>query len=83
MLQSNKSISLSGRSMIDNQLAATFSANIYGENDERNNNDNISMMVSNNTLYDANKEAVRNDLQEFQKLVWAEQDKSTKKLDSK
>lgn len=79
MLQSNKSISLSGRSMIDNQLAATFSANVYGENDERNNNDNISMIVANSKLYDDNKAAVRKDLQDFQKLVWAEQDKATSK----
>ena len=79
MLQSNKSISLSGRSMIDNQLVATFSANVYGENDERNNNDNISMIVANSKLYDDNKTAVRKDLQDFQKLVWAEQDKATSK----
>ncbi|WP_416038316.1 hypothetical protein ACM28P_01190 [Lactobacillus crispatus] len=83
MLEKSKSVSFSGRSLIDGQLAATFSANVYDENDARNNNDNISMMVSNNALYDANKEAVRNDLQDFQKLVWAEQDKSTKTPDSK
>lgn len=75
MLQSNKSISLSGRSMIDNQLAATFSANVYDEKDTRNSSDNISMIVSNNKLYDENKTAVRKDLQDFQQLVWAEQDK--------
>ena len=79
MLETSKAVSLSGRSLIDGQLAATFSANVYDEKDARNSNDNISMMVSNNTLYDANKEAVRNDLQEFQKLVWAEQDKATSK----
>lgn len=83
MLEKSKSVSFSGRSLIDGQLAATFSANVYDENDARNNNDNISMMVSNNALYDANKEVVRNDLQDFQKLVWAEQDKSTKKPDLK
>lgn len=83
MLEKSKSVSFSGRSLIDGQLAATFSANVYDENDARNNNDNISMMVSNNALYDANKGAVRNDLQDFQKLVWAEQDKSTKTPDSK
>lgn len=83
MLETSKSVSFSGRSLIDGQLAATFSANVYDENDARNSNDNISMMVSNNALYDANKEAVRNDLQDFQKLVWAEQDKSTKTPDSK
>lgn len=83
MLEKSKSVSFSGRSLIDGQLAATFSANVYDENDARNNNDNISMMVSNNALYDANKETVRNDLQDFQKLVWAEQDKSTKTPDSK
>ena len=83
MLETSKVVSFSGRSLIDGQLAATFSANVYDENDARNSNDNISMMVSNNALYDANKEVVRNDLQDFQKLVWAEQDKSTKTPDSK
>lgn len=79
MLETSKAISISGRSLIDGQLAATFSANVYGESDARNSNDNISMIVSNNALYDTNKEAVRNDLQDFQKLVWIEQDKATKK----
>lgn len=83
MLETSKSVSFSGRSLIDGQLAATFSANVYDENDARNSNDNISMMVSNSVLYDANKETVRNDLQDFQKLIWAEQDKSTKTPDSK
>lgn len=75
MLETSKAVTLSARSLIDGQLAATFSANVYDEKDARNSNDNISMIVSNNKLYDENKTAVRKDLQDFQKLVWAEQDK--------
>jgi hypothetical protein len=75
MLETSKAVTLSARSLIDGQLAATFSANVYDEKDARNSSDNISMIVSNNKLYDENKTAVRKDLQDFQKLVWAEQDK--------
>lgn len=75
MLETSKAVTLSARSLIDGQLAATFSANIYDEKDARNSSDNISMIVSNNQLYDQNKSAVRKDLQDFQKLVWSEQDK--------
>lgn len=78
MLEKSKAISFSGRSMIDNKLVATFSANVYDTSELRNDSDNISMVVTNNTLYDANKDAVRKDLQDFQSIVWAEQDKTTK-----
>lgn len=78
MLEKSKATSFSGRSMIDNKLVATFSANVYEADALRNDNDNISMVVTDSTLYDANKEAVRQDLQDFQKIVWAEQDKTTK-----
>ena len=37
------------------------------------------MIVANSKLYDDNKAAVRKDLQEFQNIVWAEQDKATSK----
>ena len=78
MLEKSKAISFSGRSMIDNKLVATFSANVYEADAPRNDNDNISMIVTDSALYNANKEAVRKDLQEFQNIVWAEQDKTTK-----
>lgn len=78
MLEKSKAISFSGRSMIDNKLVATFSANVYETDALRNDNDNISMIVTDSALYNANKEAVRKDLQEFQNIVWAEQDKTTK-----
>ena len=81
MLKNSKAVSFSGRSMIDNQLVATFSANIYDTSEFRNDNDNISMVVTDSTLYEANKEAVRKDLQDFQNIVWAEQDKATKAED--
>lgn len=78
MLEKSKATSFSGRSMIDNKLVATFSANVYEADALRNDNDNISMIVTDSALYNANKEAVRKDLQEFQNIVWAEQDKATK-----
>lgn len=78
MLEKTKATSFSGRSVIDNKLVATFSANVYETDALRNNNDNISMVVTDSALYNANKEAVRKDLQEFQNIVWAEQDKTTK-----
>lgn len=71
MLESTKSITLTGKSVVDNQTIANFTANIY---DDNSGNDTFNTFITNKELYDANKKAVRKDTQDFQNLVYDAQD---------
>lgn len=73
MLKTNKSIAISGRSMVEDKQVATFNANIY-ETNTSGGSDNINMIITDRDLYDANKATVRKDLQDFQTKVWSAQD---------
>ena len=73
MLKTNKSIAISGRSMVEDKQVATFNANIYEAN-ASGGSDNINMIITDRDLYDKNKSAVRKDLQDFQAKVWSAQD---------
>lgn len=81
MLKTNKSISISGRSMVDDKQVATFNANIYEAN-ASGGSDNINMIITDRDLYDKNKSVVRKDLQDFQTKVWSAQDDVMKETDS-
>lgn len=82
MLKTNKSIAISGRSMVDDKQAATFNANIYEAN-ASGGSDNINMIITDRDLYDANKTTVRKDLQDFQSKVWSAQDEVMASADEK
>lgn len=81
MLKTNKSIAISGRSMVDDKQVATFNANIY-ETNTSGGSDNINMIITDRDLYDKNKSVVRKDLQDFQTKVWSAQDDVMKETDS-
>lgn len=82
MLKTNKSIAISGRSMVDDKQVATFNANIYEAN-ASGGSDNINMIITDRNLYDANKVTVRKDLQDFQAKVWSAQDEVMAESDEK
>lgn len=82
MLKTNKSIAISGRSMVDDKQVATFNANIY-ETNTSGGSDNINMIITDRDLYDANKVTVRKDLQDFQTKVWSAQDEVMAENDEK
>lgn len=82
MLKTNKSISISGRSMVDDKQVATFNANIYEAN-ASGGSDNINMIITDRDLYDKNKSVVRKDLQDFQTKVWSTQDEVMAESDEK
>ena len=75
MLVSTKSIHLSGQSIINDQQVANFNANVHAS-DNTAGTDSINMFITNLELYNANKAEVRNDLSEFQKLVFSIQDEA-------
>lgn len=78
MLQSTKSITLTGKSVVDNQTIANFTANIY---DDDAGNDTFNTFITNKELYDANKKVVRKDTQDFQNLVYDAQDEIASSTD--
>ena len=82
MLKTNKSIAISGQSMVDNKQVATFNANIYEAN-ASGGSDNINMIITDRDAYDKNKNAVRKDLQDFQTKVWSAQDEVMASADKK
>lgn len=75
MLVSTKSTHLSGQSIINDQQVANFNANINAS-DNTTGADSINVFITNRELYNANKTEVRNDLSEFQRLVFSIQDEA-------
>lgn len=71
MLETTKSITLTGKSTVNNQVVANFTANVY--NDDAG-SDTFNTFIANKELYDANKKEVRKDTQDFQNLVYDAQD---------
>lgn len=71
MLESTKSITLTGKSTVNNQVVANFTANVY--NDDTG-SDSFQTFIANKELYDANKKEVRKDSQAFQNLMYEAQD---------
>lgn len=75
MLVSTKSTHLSGQSIINDQQVANFNANV-NVSDNTTGTDSINVFITNRELYNANKAEVRNDLSEFQNLVFSIQDEA-------
>ena len=71
-LETNKSISLTGKSMINGTQVAFLNATI---DQQGNGSDNVNQSIQNQSLYDANKKEVRADIAAFQGLVYDTQDK--------
>lgn len=71
MLETTKSITLTGKSTVNNQVVANFTANVY--NDDAG-SDSFNTFITNKELYDANKKIVRKDSQDFQNLMYEAQD---------
>lgn len=79
MLNTSKSITISGQSIMEGQVVAYMSANLSTDG---NTSECISKNIQNQSLYDANKEAVRKDMRDFEDLVYAEQDKLVKTINT-
>lgn len=79
MLNTSKSITISGHSIIQGQVVAYMSANLSTDG---NTNESLSKNIQNQSLYDSNKEEVRKDMRDFEDLVYAEQDKLVKTVES-
>ncbi|AUN14105.1 hypothetical protein [Paraclostridium sordellii] len=76
MLNTNKTINISGTSSIDGQVVVYMSASLSTDGTTQ---ENINKSVQNQDLYSKNKEAIRKDMRDFEDLVYAEQDKLANK----
>ena len=72
MLNTNKTINISGNSVIDGQVVVYMNASLSTDGST---NENINKNINNQTLYEANKGEVRKDMRDFEDLVYEEQDK--------
>lgn len=72
MLNTNKTITISGTSTIDGQIVVYMSASLSTDGTTQ---ENINKVVQNQDLYNKNKEAIRKDMRNFEDAVYAEQDK--------
>lgn len=72
MLNTNKTINISGTSTIEGQVVVYMNSSLSTDGST---NENINKNINNQLLYDSNKEAVRQDMRDFENLVYEEQDK--------
>ena len=70
MLESKKSIMLSGYAKINNSLVVSLTASIGTDN----NSGTVNQNIINSELYEANKVEIRKDIAEFQAKVYEVQD---------
>lgn len=70
MLESKKSITLSGYGKINNSLVVNLTASIGSDN----NSGTVNQNIINSDLYEANKAELRKDIAEFQAKVYEVQD---------
>ena len=72
MLNTNKTITISGTSIIEGQVVVYMNASLSTDGSA---NENINKNINNQTLYEANKVDVRKDMRDFEDLIFEEQDK--------
>lgn len=70
-LETNKSIALTGKSVINNNQVISLNATV---DQQGNGTNNVTQTILNQALYDANKKEARADIAAFQDLVYDTQD---------
>lgn len=75
MLKTSKSITINGTSTIEGQIVVYMNASLSTDGST---NASINKNISNQELYNLNKDEVRKDMRDFEDLVFEEQDKLSK-----
>lgn len=75
MLRTSKSITINGTSTIEGQTVVYMNASLSTDGST---NASINKNISNQELYNLNKDEVRKDMRDFEDLVFEEQDKLSK-----
>ncbi|EFF65125.1 hypothetical protein [Turicibacter sanguinis] len=71
MLEVVKNITLNGVSKIDGQPVAYMNASL---STDANGSNNVNTNIANRELYNANKEQVRQDIADFDEMVYVQED---------
>ena len=71
MLEVVKNITLNGVSKIDGQPVAYMNASLSTDGNGAN---NVNTKIANRELYNANKEQVRQDIADFDEMMYAQED---------
>lgn len=71
MLKVNRTINLNASSMINNQVVVYMSATLSTDGQT---SENINKNICSQELYELNKEEIRQDMRDFEEMIYKEQD---------
>lgn len=79
MLKVNRTINLNASSMINNQVVVYMSATLSTDGQT---SENINKNICSQELYELNKEEIRQDMRDFEEMIYKEQDSLFENINS-
>ncbi len=80
MLKVNRTINLNASSMINNQVVVYMSATLSTDGQT---SENINKNICSQELYELNKEEIRQDMRDFEEMIYKEQDSLFENINSR
>ena len=80
MLNVNRTINLNASSMINNQVVVYMSATLSTDGQT---SENINKNICSQELYELNKEEIRQDMRDFEEMIYKEQDSLFENINSR
>lgn len=80
MLKVNRIINLNASSMINNQVVVYMSATLSTDGQT---SENINKNICSQELYELNKEEIRQDMRDFEEMIYKEQDSLFENINSR
>ena len=80
MLKVNRTINLNASSMINNQVVVYMSATLSTDVQT---SENINKNICSQELYELNKEEIRQDMRDFEEMIYKEQDSLFENINSR
>lgn len=80
MLKVNRTINLNASSMINNQVVVYMSATLSTDGQK---SENINKNICSQELYELNKEEIRQDMRDFEEMIYKEQDSLFENINSR
>lgn len=80
MLKVNRTINLNASSVINNQVVVYMSATLSTDGQT---SENINKNICSQELYELNKEEIRQDMRDFEEMIYKEQDSLFENINSR
>lgn len=80
MLKVNRTINLNASSMINNQVVVYMSATLSTDGQT---SENINKNICSQELYELNKDEIRQDMRDFEEMIYKEQDSLFENINSR